>query len=314
MMVRDENAGLTVTVGVRRGDGFMFKGSLVALITPMRPDGAVDEDAFAAFVDWQINEGTHGVIPVGTTGESPTLTHHEHKRVVEIAVSVARGRVPVIAGAGSNSTAEAIDLTRHAKQAGADAALVVTPYYNKPTQEGLYLHFSAIADAVDLPIVIYNIPSRSVVDLSVETMARLARHRNIVGVKDSTANLARPLHTRRFCGAGFCQLSGEDHTALPFLAAGGDGCISVTANVAPRLCSEMHVAWQAGRIDEAIAIQDRLVPLHDALFSETSPGPVKYAASLLDKTSAHCRLPLAPLATATRERVQSAMTEVGLLN
>jgi 4-hydroxy-tetrahydrodipicolinate synthase len=191
---------------------------------------------------------------------------------------------------------------------------VVTPYYNKPTQEGLYLHFSAIADAVDLPIVIYNIPPRSVVDMSVETMARLARHRNIVGVKDATANLARPLHTRRFCGAGFCQLSGEDHTALAFLAAGGDGCISVTANVAPRLCSEMHVAWQGGRIDEAIAVQDRLVPLHDALFAETSPGPVKYAASLLGKTSAHCRLPLAPPATATREQVRSAMTEVGLLN
>jgi 4-hydroxy-tetrahydrodipicolinate synthase len=313
-MVRDEDAGLAATVGMRRGDCSMFKGSLVALITPMRPDGAVDEDAFASFVDWQINEGTQGVIPVGTTGESPTLSHAEHKRVVEIAVQVARGRVPVIAGTGSNSTAEAIDLTRHAKQAGADAALVVTPYYNKPTQEGLYLHFSAIADAVDLPIVIYNIPPRSVVDMSVETMARLARHHNIVGVKDATANLARPLHTRRFCGAGFCQLSGEDHTALAFLAAGGDGCISVTANVAPRLCSEMHAAWQGGRIDEAIAIQDRLVPLHDALFSETSPGPVKYAASLLDLTSAHCRLPLAPPATETRERVRSAMTEVGLLN
>jgi 4-hydroxy-tetrahydrodipicolinate synthase len=292
----------------------MFKGSLVALITPMRPDGSVDEDAYASYVDWQINEGTQGVIPVGTTGESPTLTHAEHKRVTEIAVAVARGRVPVIAGTGSNSTAEAIDLTRHAKHAGADAALVVTPYYNKPTQEGLYLHFSAIADAVDLPIVIYNIPPRSVVDMSVETMARLARHRNIVGVKDATANLARPLHTRRFCGAGFCQLSGEDHTALAFLAAGGDGCISVTANVAPRLCSEMHAAWQGGRIDEAIAIQDRLVPLHDALFAETSPGPVKYAASLLGKTSEHCRLPLAPLAAATRAQVQSAMTEVGLLN
>jgi 4-hydroxy-tetrahydrodipicolinate synthase len=314
MKLRNEDAGLTAGCGMPRGDVSMFKGSLVALITPMRPDGAVDEEAYAAMVDWQINEGTHGVIPVGTTGESPTLSHAEHKRVVEIAVAVAKGRVPVIAGTGSNSTAEAIDLTRHAKQAGADAALVVTPYYNKPTQEGLFLHFSAIADAVDLPIVIYNIPPRSVVDMSVETMARLARHRNIVGVKDATANLARPLHTRRSCGAGFCQLSGEDHTALAFLAAGGDGCISVTANVAPRLCSEMHVAWQAGRIDEAIAIQDRLVPLHDALFAETSPGPVKYAASLLGKTADHCRLPLAPLAAATREQVRSAMTEVGLLN
>jgi 4-hydroxy-tetrahydrodipicolinate synthase len=292
----------------------MFKGSLVALITPMRPDGAFDEHAFAEFVDWQIVEGTAGIVPVGTTGESPTLSHEEHRRVVEVAVEVARKRVPVIAGAGSNSTAEAIELTRHARQAGADAALVVTPYYNKPTQEGLYLHYSAIADAVDLPIVIYNIPSRSVVDMSVETMARLARHRNVIGVKDSTANLARPLHTRRACGAGFVQLSGEDHTALSFRAAGGDGCISVTANVAPRLCSDMHTAWQEGRVNEAISIQDRLVPLHDALFAETSPGPVKFAASLLGKSSEHCRLPLAPLGEATRTRVRAAMSEAGLLN
>ncbi|HSU04648.1 MAG TPA: 4-hydroxy-tetrahydrodipicolinate synthase [Acetobacteraceae bacterium] len=292
----------------------MFKGSLVALITPMRADGSIDEKAYADFVDWQINEGTNAIVPVGTTGESPTLSHDEHKRVVEIAIDVARGRVPVIAGTGSNSTAEAIELTRHAKKAGADAALIVTPYYNKPTQEGMYLHFSTIADTVDLPIIIYNIPPRSVVDMSVETMARLSAHRNIVGVKDATANLARPLHTRRSCGAGFCQLSGEDHTAVSFLAAGGDGCISVTANVAPRLCSDMHNAWQEGRVNEAISIQDRLVPLHDALFSETSPGPVKFAASLLGKTTEHCRLPLAPLAEATRQRVRAAMTEVGLLN
>ncbi|MGH7042142.1 MAG: 4-hydroxy-tetrahydrodipicolinate synthase, partial [Acetobacteraceae bacterium] len=236
------------------------------------------------------------------------------KRVVEIAVEVANGRVPVIAGAGSNSTDEAIDLTRHARQAGAAAALVVTPYYNKPTQEGMYLHFSAIADAVDLPIIIYNIPPRSVVDMSVETMARLAAHRNIVGVKDATANLARPLHTRRACGPAFCQLSGEDHTAVAFLAAGGDGCISVTANVAPRLCSELHAAWQDGRVQEAIALQDRLLPLHDALFAETSPGPVKFAASLLGKTANRCRLPLAPPSEATRARVRAAMAEVGLLN
>lgn len=292
----------------------MFKGSLVALITPMRQDCSVDEKAYAKFVDWQINEGTTAVVPVGTTGESPTLNHAEHKRVVEIAIEVAKGRVPVIAGAGSNSTEEAIDLTRHARKAGAQAALIVTPYYNKPTQEGLYLHFKAIADAVDLPIIIYNIPPRSVVDMSVETMARLARHPNIVGVKDATANLARPLHTRRACGAGFCQLSGEDHTVLSFLAAGGDGCISVTANVAPRLCAEMHTAWQEGRINDAIDIQDRLVPLHDALFAETSPGPVKYAASLLGKTEPVCRLPLAPLAEATAARVREAMAEVGLLN
>jgi 4-hydroxy-tetrahydrodipicolinate synthase len=292
----------------------MFKGSLVALITPMRENGTVDEKAYAEFVDWQIKEGTHGVVPVGTTGESPTLSHDEHRRVVEIAIEVAAGRVPVIAGAGSNSTEEAIALTRHAKEAGADAALIVTPYYNKPTQEGMFLHYTAIADAVDLPIIIYNIPPRSVVDMSVETMARLSRHRNIIGVKDATANLVRPLHTRRACGDDFCQLSGEDHTALSYNAAGGHGCISVTANVAPRLCSEMQTAWAEGRGKDAMAIQNRLVPLHDALFSETSPGPVKYAASLMGKTSERCRLPLAPLMEPTRARVKAAMTEVGLLN
>ena len=292
----------------------MFRGSMVALITPMRADGSVDEKAFRDLVDWQIAEGTEGLIPVGTTGESPTLSHQEHKRVVEMCVEAARGRVPVIAGAGSNSTAEAIDLARHAKKAGADATLVVTPYYNKPTQEGMFLHFAAIAEAVDIPMFIYNIPARSVVDMSVETMARLARHRNVVGVKDATANLTRPLHTRRACGEDFIQLSGEDHTALAFNASGGTGCISVTANVAPRLCAEMHKAWRAGRTEEAMAIQDRLVPLHDALFCETSPGPVKYAAGLIGKSTDHCRLPLAPLAEASKARVREAMVSVGLLN
>jgi 4-hydroxy-tetrahydrodipicolinate synthase len=292
----------------------MFKGSLVALITPMRLDGSMDEEAYARFVDWQIREGSEGVVPVGTTGESPTLSHKEHERAVEIAIEVAKGRVPVIAGAGSNSTEEAISLTRHAKAAGATAALIVTPYYNKPTQEGLYLHFKAIADAVDLPIIVYNIPPRSVVDMSVETMARLAKHPNIVGVKDATMNLTRPLHTRRACGREFCQLSGEDHTAISYLAAGGDGCISVTANVAPRLCREMHTAWQQGRAQDAITIQDRLLPLHDAMFAETSPAPVKFAASLLGHSSEKCRLPLAPLGEATRAKVRAAMTEVGLLN
>src|SRR6201996_7862077 len=292
----------------------MFKGSLVALITPMRSDGSVDEKAYAEFVDWQIKEGTDAVVPVGTTGESPTLSHDEHKRVVEIAIEVAKGRVPVIAGAGSNSTEEAIDLARHAKEAGADATLVVTPYYNKPTQEGMYLHFMAIADAVDIPMIIYNIPPRSVVDMSVETMARLARHKNIIGVKDATANLQRPLHTRRACGPEFCQLSGEDHTAISFNAAGGVGCISVTANVAPRLCAEMQDAWHDGKVSAAMAIQNRLLPLHDALFSETSPGPIKFAASLLGKTSERCRLPLAPIMEPTRARVKAAMAEVGLLN
>ena len=292
----------------------MFKGSLVATITPMRADGSLDEKAYAEFIDWQIKEGTHALVPVGTTGESPTLSHAEHKRVVEIAIEVAKGRVPVIAGAGSNSTEEAIELTRHAKEAGADAALIVTPYYNKPTQEGMYLHFKAIADAVDLPIIIYNIPPRSVVDMKVETMARLAKLKNIVGVKDATADLARPLHQRRQCGEDFCQLSGEDATALAFNAAGGVGCISVTANVAPRLCSEMQTAWMEGRFAQAMEIQNRLLPLHDALFTETSPAPVKYAASLLGKTTEHCRLPLAPLMDSTRQKVRAAMTEVGLLN
>src|ERR1700693_4109590 len=278
----------------------MFKGSLVALITPMRVDGSIDEKAFAAFVDWQIKEGTHGVVPVGTTGESPTLSHDEHRRVVEIAIEVASGRVPVIAGAGSNSTEEAIALTRHAKEAGADAALIVTPYYNKPTQEGMFLHYTAIADAVDLPIIIYNIPPRSVVDMTVETMARLAKHRNIIGGKDPTANLTRPLHTRRACGEDFCQLSGEDHTALSFNAAGGVGCISVSANVPPPLCAAMQDAWMEGRFGDAMAIQNRLVPLHDALFTETSPAPVKFAASLLGKTTERCRLPLAPIMESTR--------------
>jgi 4-hydroxy-tetrahydrodipicolinate synthase len=292
----------------------MFKGSLVALITPMREDGSVDEKAYSEFVDWQIKEGTQGVIPVGTTGESPTLSHDEHRRVVEIAISVAKGRIPVIAGAGSNSTEEAIELTRHAKEAGADAALIVTPYYNKPTQEGLYLHYMAIADAVDLPIIIYNIPGRSIVDMNVDTMARLAKHKNIVGVKDCAPSLARPIQQRLAIGEEWCQLSGEDGTVLSYMAAGGHGCISVTANIAPRLCREMHDAWATGKVAKAIAIQDRMTPLHDALFSETSPGPVKFAASLLGKTTERCRLPLAPIMGPTRERVRAAMTEVGLLN
>ncbi len=291
----------------------MFTGSFVALITPMRADGAVDEDALARFVEWQIHEGTQGLVPVGTTGESPTLTHDEHKRVVEITVEVARRRVPVIAGAGSNSTREAIELAKHARRAGADAALVVTPYYNKPTQDGLFRHYSAIADQADIPVLIYNIPSRCVIDMSVETMARLAAHRNIVGVKDATANLARPLHTTRAIAKPFSQLSGEDHTALAFLAAGGHGCISVTGNVAPRLVSQMHKAWADGRLAEAMAIQARLLPLHDAMFVESNPGPVKFAASLLGHSADMCRLPLAPCAEATRARVRAAMTEVGLL-
>ncbi len=292
----------------------MFKGSIVALITPMREDGSLDEVAYAAFIEWQIAQGTAGLVPAGTTGESPTLTHAEHHRAVEIAVETASGRVPVIAGAGSNSTVEAISLARHAKRVGADGVMVVTPYYNKPSQEGLFLHYSAVADAADLPLIIYNIPSRSVIDMSVETMSRLSRHRNIVGVKDATANLARPLHTRRACGDDFIQLSGEDHTAVSFLAAGGHGCISVTANVAPRRCADMHQAWQEGRLADAMAIQQRLVPLHDAMFCDSSPGPVKYAASLLGHATPHVRMPLAPISDAACERVRAAMTETGLLN
>jgi 4-hydroxy-tetrahydrodipicolinate synthase len=290
----------------------MFKGSLVALITPFR-GGRVDEKAFQDFVAWQIAQGTHGLVPCGTTGESPTLSHDEHKRVVELCIEVAGRKVPVIAGTGSNSTAEAIDLTRHAKQAGADAALVVTPYYNKPTQDGLYRHFKAINDAVDLPIIIYNIPPRSVVDMSVATMARLAELPNIVGVKDATADLARPVRTRLAIGPEFCQLSGEDATALPYLAQGGHGCISVTANVAPRLCSEMHEAWQKGDLATAMRLNDRLMPLHDALFTETSPGPVKYAASLLGRSGAETRLPLAPVAPETEERVRHELRAAGIL-
>jgi 4-hydroxy-tetrahydrodipicolinate synthase len=291
----------------------LFKGSLVALITPFKDDG-IDEAAFRKLVNWQIDEGTDGLIPVGTTGESPTLSHDEHKRVVELCVEETNGRVPVIAGAGSNSTAEAVDFTRHAKEAGADAVLHVTPYYNKPTQEGMYRHFTAIAEAVDIPIIIYNIPPRSVVDMSVDTMKRLSEHPNVVGVKDATADLVRPLKTRLEIGPDFCQLSGEDATIMPYLAQGGHGCISVTCNVAPGPLSQLHKAWQAGDLDTARSINDRLLPLHDALFCETSPGPVKYAASLLGICAPDARLPIWEIADSSKERVQQAMRHAGLLN
>lgn len=290
----------------------MFKGSIVALITPFR-EGKVDAVAFKDFVDWQIKQGTHGVVPVGTTGESPTLSHEEHRLVVSLTVEVAKGRVPVIAGTGSNSTEEAIALTRHAKEAGADAALVVTPYYNKPSQEGLYQHYKAIHDAVDLPIIIYNIPGRSVIDMSVATMARLAKLPNIVGVKDATADLARPLRTRVEIGPDFCQLSGEDATVTGFLAQGGVGCISVTANVAPALCSQLHEAWQRGDLVEMARIRDILLPLHQAMFVETSPAPVKYAASLLGKSTPDVRLPLVPCSAEGRTVVDAAMRKAGLI-
>ena len=289
-----------------------FKGSITALITPFK-DGKVDERAFQRLVEWQIDQGTHGLVPCGTTGESPTLTHDEHRRVVELCVEAAAGRVPVIAGTGSNSTAEAVELTRHAKSAGADAVLVVTPYYNKPTQEGLYQHFKAINDSADIPIVVYNIPGRSVVDLLVETMARLFKLANIVGVKDATANMARASLQRGALGTEFVQLSGEDATALGFMAHGGQGCISVTANVAPALCSEFQLACLAGNFHRALQLQDRLMPLHDALFVESNPGPVKYAAIKLGLCSADTRLPLAPLAPASRKRVEDALSAVGLV-
>lgn len=290
----------------------MFKGSMTALITPFR-DGAVDEKAFARFVDWQIAEGTHAVIPCGTTGESPTLSHAEHNRVTEICIEVCKGRIPVIAGTGSNSTEEAISLSQHAQKAGADALLVVTPYYNKPNPEGQYLHFKAIAEAVDLPIFIYNIPGRSVIDMSVATMARLARLPNIVGVKDATADLARPLKVRTEIGPQFCQLSGEDATVVGFLAQGGVGCISVSANVAPRLCSELHTAWQQGDYAKVWQLRDRLMPLHEAMFCETSPAPVKYAASRLGICADGCRLPIAPLSAEGKAKVDAALQKVGLL-
>ena len=291
----------------------MFKGSLTALITPFR-DGEIDEKAFRALVDWQIQEGTSALVPCGTTGESPTLSHDEHMRVVEICIDEAKGRAPVIAGTGSNSTAEAVRLTQHAKSAGAAAALVVMPYYNKPTPEGQYRHFKAIHDSADIPIIIYNIPGRSAVDMTMETMARLAKLPRIVGVKDATQDLVRPMLTRMAIGPKFCQLSGEDPTALPFLAQGGHGCISVTSNVAPRPLADMHAAWQRGDIATAMTINERLMPLHRALFVETSPGPVKYAASLLGRCTADTRLPLCEVADTTKEKVRSAMQSAGLLN
>jgi len=291
----------------------MFKGSFVATITPFR-NGKVDDDAYKSFVDWQISQGTDGLVPCGTTGETPTLTHEEHMHVTELCIEAAAGRVPVIAGAGSNSTDEAIGFAKHAKSAGADATLVVTPYYNKPTQAGLYAHFKAIHDAADLPLFIYNIPGRCVIDMTVETMAELARLPNIVGVKDATADLSRPMVTRLAIDSDFCQMSAEDATAVPFLAGGGHGCISVTANVAPRQCADMHRAWQEGDLKSCMEMQDRLMPLHTALFCESSPGPVKYAASLLDKCLPDTRLPLCEIAESTRVRVRSAMVGAGLLN
>jgi len=275
--------------------------------------GKVDEAAFRKLVAWQIAEGSHGLVPCGTTGESPTLSHEEHMRVVEMCVEEANGRVPVIAGAGSNSTSEALSLTRHAKEVGADAVLSVTGYYNKPTQEGLYRHYATIAEAVDIPIILYNIPGRAIVEISVETMARLSKIANIIGVKDATANLMRPSRERLACEKGWRLMSGEDGTALGYMAHGGHGCISVTANVAPKLCAQFQEACMQGAFDAALKIQDRLMPLHDAMFCEPSPGPVKYAASLIGMSTDEVRLPMMAATEAARDKVKAAMHSAGLL-
>jgi 4-hydroxy-tetrahydrodipicolinate synthase len=294
----------------------MFKGSITALVTPFTKDGAFDEKRFREFVEWQIAEGTSGLVPVGTTGESPTLSHEEHLRVVECCVEVAGGRVPVIAGAGSNSTDEAIWLAQNAEKVGADALLVVTPYYNKPSQRGLYAHFAAVAKATRLPIFIYNIPGRSIIDMMPETMGRLANDfENIVGVKDATAKVDRVSEQRAACGSDFIQLSGEDSTALGFNAHGGVGCISVTSNVAPRLCAEFQAAsLNGGDRARAIELQDRLMPLHKALFLEPNPAGAKYALSQLGKIEATVRSPMVEIEPATAARIDEAMRHAGLIN
>jgi 4-hydroxy-tetrahydrodipicolinate synthase len=288
-----------------------IKGSIPALITPMK-NGKVDEVAFRKFVSWQIEQGSQGLVPCGTTGESPTLSHEEHMRVVELCVMEAAGRVPVIAGAGSNSTDEAIALTRHAKEVGADAVLSVTGYYNKPSQEGQYRHFKAIAEAVDIPILLYNIPGRAIVEITVETMARLSEVPGIFGVKDATGNLARPTRERNACRKGWRLLSGNDDVALGYMAHGGHGCISVTANVAPKLCAEFQDACMRGNFDRARELQDRLMPLHDAMFCEPSPAPAKFGASLLGHCTPDVRLPLVELTEAGRSQVKAAMQSVGI--
>jgi len=290
----------------------MFFGSIPALITPFYKD-EVDYDSFQKIIEWSLEAGSHGFVPCGTTGESPTLSHDEHKEVVEACIKIVDKRVPVIAGTGSNNTIEAIEFTKHAEKLAADAALIVTPYYNKPTQEGLYLHYKKIAEATKLPIIIYNIPGRSIVDMSIETMHELSKLNNIVGVKDATNDLFRPLLTRTKIKKDFCYLSGEDGTTLAYLAQGGDGCISVTANIAPKLCSELHNHWQNEEIDKALQINLKLAKIHHALFIESSPGPVKYAAELLNLCSAETRLPLAPIKDSTKLIIKECMTEANLI-
>jgi len=290
----------------------MFFGSIPALITPFHKSG-VDYDSFQKIIEWSIEQGSHGFVPCGTTGESPTLSHDEHKEVVEACIKIVDKRIPVIAGTGSNNTIEAIEFTQHAEKLSADAALVVTPYYNKPTQEGLYLHYKKIAEKTKLPIIIYNIPGRSIVDMSIETMLKLSKINNIVGVKDATNDLFRPLLTRTKIKKDFCYLSGEDGTALAYLAQGGNGCISVTANIAPKLCSELQNHWKNKEIDKALQINLKLAKIHHALFIESSPGPVKYAAELLNLCSAETRLPIAPIQDSTKLIIKQCMTEANLI-
>lgn len=294
-------------------DTSRIRGSFTALVTPFK-NGSLDEEAFRKLVNWQIEQGSHGLVPVGTTGESPTLSHEEHHKVVEWCIEEAKGRVPVIAGAGSNSTREAIELARHADRAGADAALVVTPYYNKPTQEGMYQHFKAVNDAIGIPIIIYNIPPRSVVDMSVDTMSRLFELKNIVGVKDATGNLARVSQQRQAMGPDFIQMSGEDMTALAYMAAGGHGCISVVSNIAPKLCSELMAAVFKGDYAGALQIQDRLVPLHDAVFKEPGLAGAKHGLALLGRLKEEVRLPLLPVTEPTGKVIRAAMVHAGLIN
>ena len=290
----------------------MFFGSIPALITPFNKS-EVDYDSFQKIIEWSIEQGSHGFVPCGTTGESPTLSHDEHKNVVEVCIKIVDKRVPVIAGTGSNNTIEAIEFTKHAEESGADGALIVTPYYNKPTQEGLYLHYKKIAESTNLPIIIYNIPGRSIVDMSIETMVELSKIKNIIGVKDATNDLFRPLLTRTKIKKDFCYLSGEDGTALAYLIQGGNGCISVTANIAPKLCSELHNHWKNKEIDKALQINLKLAKIHHALFIESSPGPVKYAAELLNLCSAETRLPLAPIKDSTKLIIKKCMSEANLI-
>ena len=291
-----------------------FRGSYTALITPFA-NGGIDEAAFRKLVDFQIDSGTHGLVPVGTTGESPTLTHEEHDRVVELCIEQAAGRVPVIAGAGSNSTAEAVRLAKRGADAGADGVLIVSPYYNKPTQEGLFRHFGTVAEAVDVPVIVYDIPGRSIVRVDDDTLVRLNNaYGNICGIKDATSEVGRLPRISNALGAGFAQLSGEDATTLPYLAGGGHGAISVTSNIAPRAMADMHNAWQAGDIATAQDINARMIDLHDAMFCEASPGPVKYAASLLGICGAETRLPLCEIADSSKARVEAALRGAGLIN